>query len=50
MPESDLPSLATSCEHMASHREQIMVKTQKFQIVYAGLTICAVEGTVFQTF
>ena len=38
--ESYLPSLATPCESMASHREQIMEKTRKFQIVYinAGLT------------
>ena len=30
--------MATSCENMASHRERIMEKTQKFQIVYAGTT------------
>ena len=36
--ENYLPSLATSCKNMASHREQIMEKTQKFQIVYVALT------------
>ena len=30
--------MATYCENMASHRDQIMEKTQKFQIVYVGLT------------
>ena len=38
IPESYLTSLATSCEQMASHHEQIMEKTRKFQIVYAVLT------------
>ena len=38
IPENYLPSLATSCENLASHCEQIMEKTQKFQIVYAGPT------------
>ena len=35
-----LPSLLgdTSREIMASHRERVMEKTGKFQIVYAGLT------------
>ena len=28
----------TCCENMASHRERIMEKTQKFQIVYEGPT------------
>ena len=28
--------MATSCEDMASHREWIMEKRGKFQIVYAG--------------
>ena len=38
IPESYLPSLATSCEYMASNSEQIMEKTRKFQIVYAAST------------
>ena len=38
IPESYLTSLATPYENMASHHEQIMEKTRKFQIVYAGLT------------
>ena len=38
MPESYLPSLPTSCENMASHRERIMEKRRKSQIVYAGPT------------
>ena len=38
MPESYLPSLATSGENMASHREQIMEETGKFQIAYTGPT------------
>ena len=38
IPESYLPSLATSCENMASHHERIMEKIRKFQIVYAGPT------------
>ena len=33
---SYLPSLATSSDNMASHRERIMEKTRKFHIVYAG--------------
>ena len=37
--ESYLPSLATSCENTASHRDQIIKKTRKFQIVFAGLNI-----------
>ena len=32
------PSLAPSCENMASHGERIMEKTRKFQIDYVGLT------------
>ena len=41
-----LRSLATSCENMASHRERIMEKTRKFQIVYAGLTnLCQYSTT-----
>ena len=35
--ESYMPPLATSCENMPSHRELIMEKTRKFQIVYEGL-------------
>ena len=37
IPQSYLPSLATSCKNMASHRDRIMEKTQKFQIVYTSL-------------
>ena len=36
--KSYLPSLATSCENMASDHERIMEKTQKIQIVYGGPT------------
>ena len=40
IPEGYLPS-AMSCENMASHRERIIEKTRKFQIVYADSTnIC----------
>ena len=42
IPESYLPSWATSCENMASHREQIMEETGKFQIVYAG-PVCIID-------
>ena len=38
IPESYLPSLATSCENMASHRERIKEKSRNFQIVYVGRT------------
>ena len=38
VPESYLPSLATSRDNMASYRERIMERTQKFQIVSAGPT------------
>ena len=34
--KSYLPSLATSCENMASNSEQIMQKSKIFQIVYVG--------------
>ena len=34
--KSDLPSLATSCENMASKIERIMEKSKNFQIVYVG--------------
>ena len=36
--ESYLPSLATSCENMASNSERIMEKSRNFQIVYVGHT------------
>ena len=36
IPESYLPSLATSCENMASKPEQIMEKARKFQIFLSG--------------
>ena len=38
IPESYLPSLATSCQNLASNSEPIMEKSRNFQIVYAGLT------------
>ena len=38
IPKSYLPSLATCCEKIASHLEQIMEKTGKLQTVYAGPT------------
>ena len=38
IPKRYLPSLATSCENMASHRERKMEKTPKIQIVYEGTT------------
>ena len=38
IPESYLPSLATSCENMASNSERIMEKSGNFQIIYAGPT------------
>ena len=38
IPKSYILSLAASFKIMASHREQIMEKTPKFLIVYAGLT------------
>ena len=34
--KSDLPSLATSCENMASKSERIMERSKNFQIVYVG--------------
>ena len=37
-PKSYLPSLATSCENMASNSQRIMEKSRNFQIVYAGRT------------
>ena len=46
IPESYLPSFATSSENMSSHRERIMGKTRKFQIVYAGRTnLCQYSTT-----
>ena len=46
MSESYLPSLATSCENMASHLEQIMEKTRPSQTVYAGpTTLCQYSTT-----
>ena len=36
IPKRYLPSVATSCENMASHRERILEKTRKFQIVLPG--------------
>ena len=36
--KSYLPSLATSCENMASNSEQIMEKSRNFQIVYVART------------
>ena len=38
IPESYLPSLATSCKNMASNSERIMEKSKNFQVVYAGCT------------
>ena len=36
--KSYLPTLATSCENMASNSERIMEKSRNFQIVYVGHT------------
>ena len=36
--DSYLPSLATSCENMASNSERIMEKSRNCQIIYAGRT------------
>ena len=46
IPESYHPSLATFCENMASHSEQITKKTRKFQIVYAGPTNLYQHSTI----
>ena len=51
IPERYLPSLATSCENMASQREGIMEKIRAFQIVCPTnlckhSTTCLARGTV----
>ena len=43
--ESYLPSLATSCENMASNSGRIKEKTRKFQIVYVGRTNLCIHCT-----